>query len=220
MATHLTTAIDKLKRMLLELAAFTEEQVQKGISAFSDQNELLAQEVLHLDDQLDKMEVDLEEECLKTLALYQPVAFDLRFIIAVLKINNDLERIGDLAVNMAERCLDAPDLSLINPPFDFMPMATKTVRMLKKSIDALIKEDGAIAREVIMADREINQMHGSNHLAVYAELPNQPGEGALFMVYLSISRYLERMGDLATNIAEDVIYLIDGEIVRHRGKVI
>jgi phosphate transport system protein len=217
MATHLTTAMETLKKMLLSLAALSEEQLEQSVKAFKERNAVLARSVIEKDSEIDRIEVDLEEECLKTLALYQPVAYNLRFIVSVLKINNDLERIGDLAVNISQRCVGLAEYGALEGPFEFLPMAQKAQLMLKQSIDSLIEQNTDLARNVIREDPELNRIHHLNHKAVYKLIPQHPEDSPFFFFYLSISRYLERVGDLATNIAEDVIYLIEGKIVRHRG---
>jgi phosphate transport system protein len=161
------------------------------------------------------MEVDLEEECLKILALHQPVAIDLRFIIAVLKINNDLERIADLAVNIAERTVGLSGMSRVEIPFDFAGMARRAETMLNMSLDALVQLDTGIAHQVIALDDEVDAMHSANYGLIKAQILARPETLDALIQHLSLSRHLERIADLATNIAEDVIYMIDGVIVRH-----
>jgi phosphate transport system protein len=162
------------------------------------------------------MEVGVEEDCLKILALHQPVAIDLRFIVAVLKINNDLERIGDLAVNIAER---SAFLSK-HPPFGFslglVEMADRAQDMLKHSLDALINLDSGLAQEVCAADDEIDAMNRQMYLKIQDAIRSNPGKLESLIHLLSVSRHLERIADHATNIAEDVIYMVEGRIARHR----
>ncbi|RMG41605.1 MAG: phosphate transport system regulatory protein PhoU [Candidatus Dadabacteria bacterium] len=215
MSVHLTRALEALKKSLLNVAALAEEQVQKGVKALTEKDLELAEEVSRRDSELDQMEVELEEECLKILALHQPVAFDLRLVVAVLKINNDLERIGDLARNMAERCSTLIGLDASLYPFDYGPMADKTVDMLRLSIDSLIKQDVNLAHAVLEADRDVDDLHRKHYQDVKDSILANPDRAQVLIEFLSISRYLERVADLATNIAEDVIYLVDGKIVRH-----
>jgi phosphate transport system protein len=211
--------IGRLKQMLIDLATLVEENVHLAVKAISDRDLRQAEKVIAADSEVDQMEVDVEEECLKILALHQPVAIDLRYIITALKMNNDLERIGDLAVNIAERsqhlyrCRDGTDI------FDFEGMAGKAQAMLKKSLDAMINLDAGLAREVILMDDEIDEMNRQTFKKVEAEIIQTPDECDCLIRLLSVSRYLERIADHTTNIAEDVIYLIDGEIVRHQGAV-
>jgi phosphate transport system protein len=162
------------------------------------------------------MEIEVEEECLKILALYQPVAVDLRFIVAVLKLNNDLERIGDLSVNIAERAQTLTQTPRTEFNVKLSTMAEKSRNMLKKSIDALVNMDADLAREVCVSDDEVDQLNRDIFATVKTGIGEFPAELDCFLHILSVSRQLERIGDHATNIAEDVLYLISGEIVRHR----
>jgi phosphate transport system protein len=220
MKHHLHREIDKLKTMLLSLGTDVEESVYKSVQALDKRDRRLAEQVIEGDTPIDRFEVYLEEECLKILALYQPVAIDLRFVIAVLKINNDLERIGDLAVNIAERALQLAQDEPIDVPFDFVGMAEKVRAMLKKSLDALVNLDSRQARDVCAADDEIDGIHKNMYPKVQDAITKDPKHMAALLQYLGVSRYLERIADHATNIAEDVIYMADGDIVRHRAKFI
>jgi phosphate transport system protein len=166
--------------------------------------------------EIDQMEVDLEEDCLKLLALYQPVASDLRYIIAVLKINNDLERIADLAVNICERAEFLATQKNLPIPFDFTAMSEKTKSMVKRSLDALVNLDATLATEVRMCDDEVDDLHRDMYTKFEDEVRKNPQDIGILLHYLGVSRALERIADHATNIAEDVIYLSQGKIVRHQ----
>jgi phosphate transport system protein len=161
-------------------------------------------------------EVEVEEECLKVLALHQPVATDLRFIVAILKINNDLERIGDLACNIASR---ARKMASITTPakahIDFQGAETKVRTMLRKSLEALVNVDADLAKWVWAQDDQIDEINRSVHKQVIQALKRYPDEVERLILLLSVSRNLERIGDHSTNIAEDILYMIGGEIVRH-----
>jgi phosphate transport system protein len=215
MTQHMQRELDNLKKMILALSAVAEESVQKAARSLETLDVPLAEEVIGSDDLVDQMEVDLEEECLKVLALHQPVAIDLRFIIAVLKINNDLERIADLAVNIAERTVGLSGMSRVEIPFDFAGMARRAETMLNMSLDALVQLDTGIAHQVIALDDEVDAMHSANYGLIKAQILARPETLDALIQHLSLSRHLERIADLATNIAEDVIYMIDGVIVRH-----
>jgi len=170
---------------------------------------------LGADHKVDEMEVEIEEECLKIMALHQPVAVDLRFIVAVIKINNDLERIGDEAINIAQgidRIADTPQQQFA---FDYSKMSQVVQQMLNSSLDALINLDTDLALKVIMMDEEVDDMNREVHSLVKDAIQKQPENIEYFISRLLISRHLERIADHATNIAEEVIYMIDGEIVRH-----
>ncbi|HDS74221.1 MAG TPA: phosphate signaling complex protein PhoU [Firmicutes bacterium] len=216
MTMHLQREIEGLKKMLLSLSAYVEESVQKAVRALADRDSALAQRVIDDDTIIDKMEVDVEEECLKVLALHQPVAIDLRFIISVLKINSHLERIGDLSVNIAERALYLNEVDPIPGPFDFLGMATKAQSMLRRSLDALITMDSRLAREVCADDDEVDQINRKMHKKVKEEIKKDLDRFDCYIHLLGISRHIERIADQATNIAEEVVYMTEGEIVRHR----
>ena len=207
--------IEKLKQHILTLVAEVEENVSMSVNALINYNSELAEKVINIDLKIDQMEVELEEECLKILALHQPVANDLRFIIAVLKINNDLERISDLAVNISERAEFLVTRKRIDTSFDFSVMAQKSQDMLRKSIDALVTLNTDIAYEVCKADDEVDGLNREFYDIVKTVIRKNPEYIEEMTHYLGVSRHLERIADHATNIAEDVIYMIDGNIVRH-----
>lgn len=215
MAPHIAQEIEKLKRRLLTLSADVEEMYLQAVQALEKMDGSLAKKVAASDDHINRMEVDIEEECLKILALHQPVANDLRFIVSVLKINNDLERIADMAVNIAERVLDLTNYEQLPVPFEFATMSRKVYTMVKKSLDALVNLDADLAREVTALDDEVDALHHQSYGMVIERIQQNPPQIEALICYLVISRYLERIADLATNIAEDTLYLIEGEIVRH-----
>ena len=216
MPKHLQTEIEKLKKELLTLSAIVEETVHRAVSCIVRRDEVLARKVLEKDDEIDRMEVDVEEECLKILALHQPVATDLRFIVAVLKINSDLERIGDLAVNIAERAVFLAQQPKLDLPYDLPGMAEKAKAMLRHSLDALVNHDARLAREVCAADDEVDAINRDMYEQVKKAIHLHPERVDYLIHLLSVSRHLERIADHATNIAEDVTYMLEGEIVRHR----
>lgn len=214
MSVHLSNEIRELKKELLSLCSLVEHSVKQAVSAVVHNDCDKAQVVIDNDHEVDLKEVEIEEECLKLLALYQPVAYDLRFLVAALKINNDLERIGDLAVNIARRCKPLSQVKGDNP-FDFTLMADKTIRMLKQAIDALILEDTKKAHQVCLQDKEVNELNRDMHHLAYREIRKRPDETKSLLSGLSVSKHLERIADYATNISEDIIYMINGTIVRH-----
>jgi phosphate transport system protein len=218
MSLHLNREMDKLKAKLLSLSALAEESVRNAVLALENRDEKLAQKVIDADPEIDQAEVDLEEECLKILALHQPVATDLRGIVACLKINNDLERIGDLAVNVAERAQYIATHDRVEIPLDFATMAEKAQTMVKKSLDSFVGMDARMAREVCASDDEVDAMNREAYMLVKEAIRKQPEHMDALVHLLSTSRHLERIADHATNIAEDVIYMIEGEIVRHQAE--
>ncbi|MFQ5511187.1 MAG: phosphate signaling complex protein PhoU [Candidatus Krumholzibacteriia bacterium] len=213
---RLTKEVDRLKKQLLSLSAVVEESVHKAVTSTSERNPALAREVIEEDARIDETEVEIEEDCLKILALHQPVAIDLRYIVVVLKINNDLERIGDLAVNIAERASHLGQ----HPDVEWTPqletMGDKTRLMLRRSLDALVDADADLARNVLALDDDVDGIHREMFTTVAEQVQARPGRFLGYVQLLSVSRNLERIADLATNIAEDVIYLLEGVIVRHR----
>jgi phosphate transport system protein len=215
-AKHLQREVEHLKKMVLSLGAKVEERVREATIAIDERDARLARKVIDTDPEIDRMEVDIEEECLKVLALHQPVAIDLRFIVAVLKINNDLERIADLAVNIAERAAFLATQPKLDISFRLRPMAQSAKEMLRKSLDALVNLSEETAVQVIEADNEVDKMNRDMYLLVQEGIRINPGEMESMIHMLSASRHLERIGDHATNIAEDVIYMISGEVVRHK----
>lgn len=215
MSWRLEKELEHLKKEILEIGALVEEQLRLAIDALLTGNETQAQQVIESDAQVDIREVGIEEDCLKILALYQPVANNLRFVIAVLKINNDLERIGDLAVNIAQRVTDLHGDRLLKPIVDVRAMSDKVKVMLGKALDALVKLDSDLARHVCLLDDDVDAMHRDCYHAAQDAIQANPSSVATVLQMVSISRYLERCADQVTNIAEDVIYLVDGIIVRH-----
>ena len=216
MAKYLQNELEKLKKKLLSLSTIVEENVEKAVRSVGERNEKMAKEVIDSDFKIDDFEVEVEEDCLKILALYQPVAVDLRFIVAALKINNDLERIADLAVNVAERSIYLSRKSPIEIPFDFDNMTKKARSMLKRSLDSLIHQDSEIARRVCSDDDEVDAMNREMYNQVYDGILQNPTLLKPLISCLAISRHLERIADYATNIAEDTIYMVEGNIVRHK----
>lgn len=207
--------LEKLETQLLTLTAVVEESVQKAIKALSNHDRELAQKVIDNDNQINRLEVNLEEECLKVLALHQPVANDLRMIVAVLKITNDLERIADQAANICERALAISESPKMVCPLELDKMAVKVIDMLEKALDSLVNADLDLARNVLKLDDEVDAIHSGNYKTFKDYVRQHPDSVDIVLNYLTVSRHLERVADLATNIAEDVIYLNEGSIVRH-----
>lgn len=218
MGQHYTFHIEleKLNKKILYLSTLAEDRVLKAVELLKNPDEEAIQSLIVSDYEVDDMEIEIEEDCLKILALHQPVAKDLRFIITVIKINNEIERIADIAVNIAWRIQTiskdtaCTDLSV----FNFETMSKKTVTMLRSSLDALVQRDAALARSVFLMDDEVDDFRDQVYRQVKDLIkanPNHPG--CLINTYL-LARHLERIGDRATNIAEEVIYLVEGSIVR------
>jgi len=216
MPVRLQKELQKLKKRILSLGTMVEERVRMAIKAVETRDEKLAKRIIEMDREIDEIEVEIEEECLKILALHQPVAVDLRFIAAVIKINNDLERIGDQAVNIAERVVSIARHPQVTVPFDYKLMAEKTETMLKESLDALVNLDADLAHKVCLKDDEVDDINREIYDKVKGAIRSHPDRVGYMINLLLVSRHLERIADLTTNIAEEVIYLIEGEISRHR----
>jgi phosphate transport system protein len=207
--------LSNIKKSVLSLGALVEERVRMAIHAVEDRDPDLAQQIIKLDYEIDEREVELEEECLKVLALHQPVAVDLRFLIAVIKINNELERIGDQAVNIAQRVSILAQRKSLHLFYDYSQMSEKVMSMLKMSLDSLVNLDESLAFKVLSLDDEVDHMKSVAYDQIKSEMKKHPEViGYLINLFL-ISRHLERLADHTTNIAEEVIYLIEGEIIRH-----
>jgi phosphate transport system protein len=215
MAKHFDRELEKLKKKILSLGALVEERVYLAIKAIESRDPDLAKRIIRSDHEIDETEVEVEEECLKVLALYQPVAIDLRFIVAVIKINNDLERIGDEAVNIAERIQSIAKYPNISFHFDYTEMAEIAAAMLKQSLDALVNLDIDTAFRILTLDDEVDDIQSNAYLQIKQAMREHPEEMTYLINLYLISRHLERVADHATNIAEEVIYLIEGEIIRH-----
>jgi phosphate transport system protein len=216
MTKHLEREVEKLKQRILGLSAIVEDSVYKAVKSVEERDPALADSVVEADHIIDTLEVEVEEDCLKVLALHQPVAKDLRLVVAVLKINNDLERIGDLAVNIAQRSKSLSLLKKVSALFQFSHMSAKVKQMLRQSLQALVNLDRDLAVAVCAADDEVDTMNRDMHKQIRESIGKHPEDLEALLYFISVSRNLERIADHATNIAEDVIYMIDGEIVRHK----
>jgi phosphate transport system protein len=215
MPVHLQREIQRLKKQILSLCATVEDSVRQAVKSVTERDDRLAAQVIEQDRAIDHAEIDVEEECLKILALHQPVAIDLRYIVAVLKMNNDLERIGDLAVNIAQRAQILSTLVPIRVPFDLTGLADKTQRMFRSSLDAMVHLDAGLARQVCAMDDEVDAINRAMYDQVKQMIRTNPEHLDALIALLSVSRYLERIADHSTNIAEDVLYMIEGQIARH-----
>ena len=215
MTKHFHRELEKIKQRILALGALVEERVQMARKAVDEKDAALAEKIIKNDFEIDEMEVEVEEECLKVLALHQPVAVDLRFLIAVIKINNDLERIGDQAVNIAQRVLTIAKQDIENFVFDYSVMSEKAQVMLKMSLDSLVNLDIDLALKVCTMDDEVDELKDLAYDRIKQAMKSDTNHLGYYINLLLISRHVERLADHSTNIAEEVIYLIEGDIVRH-----
>ncbi|MAQ43854.1 MAG: phosphate transport system regulatory protein PhoU [Candidatus Marinimicrobia bacterium] len=207
--------INKLKKMVSQISTKVEESLNLSIKALMNSDSILANNIIDSDHEIDSIEIDIEEECLKILALHQPVAIDLRYIISILKINNDLERIGDLSTNISRVVILLSESSKIDIPDEINIMSDIVSKMLKNSLDALFNKKLDLAISVQKMDDKVDDINSKMNNLIQNKISNDSHDSIQLMKLLSISRYLERTADHCTNIAEDVEYLINGEITRH-----
>lgn len=207
--------LEIIKRRILSLGALVEERYHLVVKAIKTRDAVIAERIIQSDYEIDELEVEIEEECLKILALYQPVAVDLRFLVAVIKINNDLERIADETVNISERIQSIARHKTSNFIFDYSDMIDKVQLMLKNSLDSIVNLDINLAFGVLTKDDEVDKIQSEAYGRIKQAIREDPASITYLLNLYLISRHLERIADHATNIAEEVIYMIEGEIVRH-----
>ena len=215
MTMHFQREMNRLNQDLVSVGKQVEEQLTLAFNAFVQMDVTAARKVIKGDAEVDNVEVEMEEECLKLLALYQPVANDLRLIVAVLKINNDLERIGDHAKNMAEIVLQMAEGERLEIPENMVAIFEKTKLMLRKALLAFVELDRKLAEAVLAMDDEVDTLCKSQLPLQIDLIKHEPRLAGQHLMLLSLCRQLERIGDHASNIAEDIIYLLSGEIIRH-----
>ena len=218
MAEHLQRDLESLQAELLALSSMAEQAIERACRALRFNKPDLAREVIEGDGEIDRREIEIEEECLKILALHQPVAVDLRRTAAILKINNDLERIADLAVNIAERavCLtDHPEFAI---PDKLQRMVRLALNMVHDALDAFVALDVHAAQDVCVCDDEVDDCNREIIGELYQMIRQDSTLVEAALHVFSAARHIERIADHATNIAEDVIYLVEGEIARHRSE--
>lgn len=215
MERHFDAELGQLKEKLLKMAGLVEEAISLSIKALVDRDERLAQNIIGQDEAINTMEIEIDEMALKLLALHQPAAVDLRFLIMALRINNDLERMGDLAVNISERTLDLVRQPPLKPLIDIPRMAVMAQKMVKDSLDAFVNKDAELARSVCRRDDEVDNLNSQifRELLTYMMQDPQTIQRALDLIL--VAKHLERIADHATNIGEDVVYLVKGKTIKH-----
>ena len=201
---------------ILRMGGLVESQVDAASIALTQRRAEVARQVVQADDEIDKVELEVDEECLRLLALHHPVAGDLRFITAVMKINNDLERIGDLACNVAERAIDLSARDPLVLPLHFERMTEIVRGMLHDALDALVNRNAQLARSVLERDVEINDIHKEHYGLLQDAMKSSADSVEAAVDLLSASRQIERIGDQTKNIAEDVVFLVEGQVIRHQ----
>src|SRR5215475_7956500 len=210
--------LEELNHRLLEMAGFVESAINRAVRSLVEQDRELAQQVIRDEPHINKMEMEIDGLVTRLLALRQPVARDLRFLTAALKINNDLERIGDLANHIAERSISLMHHPLVKPMTDIPKMASLVQSMLLKCLDAFVNSDTELARTVLLADDEVDGLRDAVYAELLATMQRDPGVVPAAVDLIFVARNLERIGDHATNIAEDVVFLVKGVDVRHHAE--
>ncbi len=216
MERHLDQELKELNKEILKMGAYAEEAIFKSIEALKNRDKELAKSVIDNDNNIDKLELAVDERCIDLIARYQPMAKDLRFITTGMKINAELERIADIAVDIAQRTLEIADKPLLKPLVDIPKLTAIAQSMVKISIDAFVKGDIALAKKVLLSDSEADQLRNAIQKELIEDYMLKDALTAPRAVQLLlIARFLERICDHTTNIAEDVIYMVQAEVVRH-----
>lgn len=222
MSLHFTRELERLRKRILSTSTIVENAITRAIRALLTRDLVQAEQIMAGDGEIDRLEVEIEEDCLKVLALYHPVAQDLRFIVAILKINNDIERMGDHASNIAKRARYLAKRDPIEWPIELEEFSENVKLMVKLSLDALVNGDANMARQVCLADDTVDQQKRQITALLREKLLLTSGgqtENEVLLKMLDVPRHLERIADLATNVAEEVIYMVEGNLVRHQHPV-
>jgi phosphate transport system protein len=208
--------LQEIRDGLLYLGVLTERALERGTQALLERNSILAEEIIREDEQIDRLDVDLEEKCIRLLALRQPAARDLRFITTAIKITGHLERIGDMAANIAEKVIILNDLKQIKPYVDLPRMVEISRGMIRKSLDAMVREDSELAKKVREEDAVVDQLNDQVFRELLTFMLEDPTKIQVCLYIMQISKSLERIADHAEGIADMVIYMITGKSVRHK----
>ena len=218
MLRHFTIELEELNHKLLEMAGLVESAINRSVRSMVDQSRELAEQVIRDEPKINSMEMEIDGMVTRLLALRQPVAKDLRFLTSALKINTDLERMGDLAQHIAERSLSLMHHPLVKPMVDIPNMASLVQSMLLNCLDAFVKGDESLARSVLLADDEVDRLRDAVYSELLGTMQRDPTVVSAAVDLIFVARNLERIGDHATNIAEDVVFLIKGVDVRHHAE--
>lgn len=215
MERHFENDLKELKERLLYMGGIAENMIDQSISALVERKEQLTKDVFQNESVINDMQIEVDDRCFKLIALHQPMAVDLRFIIAAMKICSDLERIGDLAVNIAENTVDILKYPQLKPLIDIPRMAEISKKMVKDSLDAFVNKNNDLARDVLLRDDEVDALKNQVFRELLTYMTSDPKTISRALDLILVSRHLERIADHATNIAEDVIYMILGKDIRH-----
>ncbi len=216
MERHFDVELKELHKEILKMGELAQESIAESVEALKNRDTNLAQKIISEDSQIDELELVIDEKCIDLIARYQPMAGDLRFITATMKINSELERIADLAVDIAQRVLELADKPLLKPLIDIPKLSAVAQNMVRDAIDSFIKRDAALARKVVESDAEADKLRNM----ICADLINDymakdPASVTRAVPLLLVARHLERICDHTTNIAEDVIYRVEGKTIKH-----
>jgi len=215
MQRHFDEQIAQLQQELLLMSGRAESIIRKAVESLMRRDPVLAREVIEDDRAIDRMEIEIEEHCIQLLALQQPLARDLRLITSALKISNDLERVGDHAVNIAGCTLELAGKSPVRPLADLPSLAEKSIAMLRDAIDAFVRGDADAARQLVRRDDEVDTLHRHLFAELLARMVEDPKQVERSMTLVLVGRNLERIGDLATNVAEEVVFIAEARIIKH-----
>jgi phosphate transport system protein len=215
---HFEEELDDLRKRLLEMSGLVESAIYRSVHALVEKDESLAQLVFKNEPRINQMEIEIDETAVRLLALEQPVATDLRLITAAIKINNDLERMGDLAYNIAERAISLVHEPTVTALIDIPYMANLVESMVRKALDSFVKKDSELARNVLVSDDAVDDLRTGVYKELIRYMEENPDRIRQGLDLIFVARNLERIADHATNIAEDVLFLIDGVDVRHHAE--
>lgn len=216
MERHLDQELSELNENILKMSALTEDAIYKSIEALRKRDKGLARSVIENDNNIDDLELIIDEKCIDLIALYQPVARDLRFIATAMKVNAELERIADIAVDIAQRTLMLVDTSFLKLPDDIPKLTAVAQNMVKMAIEAFVKGDSDLARKVLLSDPDADQLRNAIQKELVEDyMQRDPAAIPTGVQLLLIARFLERICDHTTNIAEDIIYLVQAKVVKH-----
>jgi phosphate transport system protein len=215
---HFEQELEKLKSKLLEMSALVESAVYRSVQGVVEKNEELAQQVLRNEGRINQLEIEIDDLAISLLALQAPLAADLRLVTAAIKINNDLERMGDLSVSIAQSALSLIKEPLIRPLIDIPHIAGLAQGMVRKALDAFVNRDAELARSVLASDDAVDNMRTASYHELISFMESNPQQIPQALYLLSVIRNLERIADHATNIAEDVLFLVKGIDVRHHNE--
>ena len=212
---HFIEELEDLQGRLLEMGTLVESAIHNSVRALMERSEPLADEVLGNEDRINHLEIEIDDLAVRLLALQQPMAKDLRFLTAAIKINTDLERMGDLAVNIVERAIALMNRPIVKPQIDIPQMARTAESMVRKSLDAFVKREPELARSVLLSDDTVDRLRDSIHSELISFMQEDPQSIPQALELILVARHLERIADHATNIAEDTLFLVKGVDVRH-----